>query len=194
MSARAEILRNIRQHLNESMRHEHRHAPGSITPLPVIDGIAAAPPRFEDQLLAVGGRLTRATRASLDDVIVEVLKAAGARSVVRSGETFTREELFAADAGISAAQWGIAETGTLVLESSQEQHRLVSLVPPLHIAVLPANRVVNTMAEALQRIAPTIDNRLVTFITGPSRTGDIELTLVLGVHGPHTLHVIVCEE
>ncbi len=103
-----------------------------------------------------------------------------------------REQLFVADAGITEAQWGIAETGTLVLASGAERHRLTSLVPPIHIALVPASRIVATMPSVLKQLTGS-DGRhqAVTFITGPSRTADIELTLVVGVHGPKELHVIV---
>jgi L-lactate dehydrogenase complex protein LldG len=103
-------------------------------------------------------------------------------------------ELFDCDAGISSAQWAIAETGTLVLESQRERHRLVSLVPPVHLAVVEAGRIRRTMAEVLGAVnQPGQLSRAVTFITGPSRTSDIELTLAIGVHGPGQLHVIVIQ-
>jgi L-lactate dehydrogenase complex protein LldG len=103
-------------------------------------------------------------------------------------------ELFGYDVGVSTAQAAIAETGTLVLESQSEKHRLVSLVPPVHIAIVEASNIVLTLGEALAAVhggglgelSPTI-----TFITGPSRTADIELTLAIGVHGPQELYVIV---
>jgi L-lactate dehydrogenase complex protein LldG len=103
-------------------------------------------------------------------------------------------ELFGYDVGVSTAQAAIAETGTLVLESQSEKHRLVSLVPPVHIAIVEASSIVLTLGEALAavhggglgKLSPTI-----TFITGPSRTADIELTLAIGVHGPQELYVIV---
>ena len=102
------------------------------------------------------------------------------------------EALFNCDGGITSAQWGIAETGTLVLEAKSERHRLVSLVPPMHIAILAAGRILGTMSEALAAISTASElSRTVTFITGPSRTSDIELTLAIGVHGPARLHVIV---
>ncbi len=106
-----------------------------------------------------------------------------------------REQLFVADAGITEAQWGIAETGTLVLASGAERHRLTSLVPPIHIALVPASRIVATMPSVLNQLTGS-DGRhqAVTFITGPSRTADIELTLVVGVHGPKELHVIVLRD
>jgi L-lactate dehydrogenase complex protein LldG len=103
-------------------------------------------------------------------------------------------ELFDYDVGISTAQAAIAETGTLMLDSEAERHRLVSLVPPVHIAIVDAANICLTLGEALaaagqgNALSPTI-----TFITGPSRTADIELTLAIGVHGPQQLYVIVNE-
>ena len=105
-------------------------------------------------------------------------------------------DLFDYDVGITTAQAAIAETGTLVLESECERHRLVSLVPPVHIAIVEAASIRLTLGEALAAVhrgsfsemSPTI-----TFITGPSRTADIELTLTIGVHGPQELYVIINE-
>ena len=105
------------------------------------------------------------------------------------------EALFDCDGGITSAQWAIAETGTLVLETKSERHRLVSLVPAMHIAILAAGQILGTMAEALEAVSTAGElSRTVTFITGPSRTSDIELTLAIGVHGPARLHVIVIED
>ena len=79
-----------------------------------------------------------------------------------------------------------------MLDSEAERHRLVSLVPPVHIAIVEAANICLTLGEALtaasqsSELSPTI-----TFITGPSRTADIELTLAIGVHGPQELFVIV---
>jgi L-lactate dehydrogenase complex protein LldG len=105
--------------------------------------------------------------------------------------------LFASDLGISAVQWGIAETGTLVLESDREHHRLVSLVPPVHVALIQAQQIRESLGEILSLISENGEeglSRAVTFITGPSRTSDIELTLAIGVHGPTALHVIIIEK
>lgn len=101
-------------------------------------------------------------------------------------------DIFSYDVGISSAQAAIAETGTLVLDSADERHRLVSLVPPVHIAIVDASRICETLGEALALLRNGKDlSRAVTFITGPSRTADIELTLTVGVHGPQELYVIV---
>jgi L-lactate dehydrogenase complex protein LldG len=101
-------------------------------------------------------------------------------------------DVFSFDVGISGAQAGIAETGTLLLDSSRERHRLVSLVPPVHIAILDASQIVSSLGEALalMRKDKTI-SPIVTLVTGPSRTADIELTLAIGVHGPQELFVII---
>ena len=116
----------------------------------------------------------------------------GTAEVLSSAEP---EALFNCDGGITGAQLGIAETGTLVLETKSERHRLVSLVPAMHIAILAAGRILGTMSEALAAVSTAGElSRTVTFITGPSRTSDIELTLAIGVHGPARLHVIVIED
>jgi L-lactate dehydrogenase complex protein LldG len=104
----------------------------------------------------------------------------------------TAAEVFNFDVGISNAQAGIAETGTLVLDSSRERNRLVSLVPPVHIAILNASNIVQTLGEALSALRQSDEvSPIVTLVTGPSRTADIELTLAIGVHGPQELYVIV---
>jgi L-lactate dehydrogenase complex protein LldG len=104
------------------------------------------------------------------------------------------QDIFGFDIGISTAQAAIAETGTLVLDSARERHRLVSLVPPVHIAIVDASRISETLAEALTLLRTNTEiSPTVTFVTGPSRTADIELTLAIGVHGPQELYVIVNE-
>jgi L-lactate dehydrogenase complex protein LldG len=104
--------------------------------------------------------------------------------------------LFDCDVGVTGAQWAVAETGTLVLESDQERHRLSSLVPPAHIAIIEADQIRQTLGEVLQAIndkGPDGLSRTITFVTGPSRTSDIELTLAIGVHGPAEIYVIIIE-
>ena len=106
--------------------------------------------------------------------------------------TIAPNDIFSYDVGISTVQAAIAETGTLVLISADERHRLVSLVPPVHIAIVDASRICETLGEALTLLRNGRElSRAVTFITGPSRTADIELTLTVGVHGPQELYVII---
>ncbi len=99
------------------------------------------------------------------------------------------EALAQADIGITGAEWGIAETATLVLASAPAQPRLVSLLPPVHLAVLRADRIVPDL-PALFAQCGSLPSAL-TFITGPSRSADIGLTPVLGAHGPTAVAVLL---
>jgi L-lactate dehydrogenase complex protein LldG len=138
----------------------------------------------------------RAKRIALsDDAVVERLTRLIAVEVDEIAVAPGAAALFGYDVGISRVQAAIAETGTLVLDAEHERHRLVSLVPAVHIAIVEATQIYQTLGETLavlrrgtEEVSPTI-----TFITGPSRTADIELTLAIGVHGPQELYVIVDE-
>jgi L-lactate dehydrogenase complex protein LldG len=100
---------------------------------------------------------------------------------------------------ISGADAAIAESGTLVLRSGAGRGRLASLLAPVHIAVLRGAQVVRGLGAALaliqSRYGPDVfaDSSNLTLISGPSRTGDIELTLTLGVHGPREVHVVLID-
>lgn len=94
--------------------------------------------------------------------------------------------------GITGADFGLADTGSLVLVSGPGRGRMASLLPPVHVAVLPVAQIVWTLADVMA-IAPDIAARGSNFvvITGPSRTADIEMTLTRGVHGPRDVHVVL---
>ena len=103
-----------------------------------------------------------------------------------------REQAFAADVGITSVDFGVAETGTLALLAGPGQGRAVSLLPPVHVAVLDARDLVDELAELFEET--TAQGALpsaLTFVTGPSRTGDIEQKLTIGIHGPKELHLVV---
>lgn len=106
-------------------------------------------------------------------------------------ETF-KQDLFNIDAGITSVRGGVADTGALVLWPDRHEPRLLSLVPPVHVAVVDADTIYNSLAEMMDAQAwangmPT--NALL--ISGPSKTADIEFTLVFGVHGPKELIVLI---
>ncbi len=94
--------------------------------------------------------------------------------------------------GLTGAQGGLADTGTLALVSGPGRGRLASLLPPVHIALLPAQKLFPAL-PAFLAANPTVasEGSNLVFITGPSRTADIELTLSMGVHGPKEIHVII---
>ncbi|MFN6961608.1 MAG: lactate utilization protein C [Rhodocyclaceae bacterium] len=97
--------------------------------------------------------------------------------------------------GITGCFCAIAETGTLMLCGGAKTPASVSLLPETHIALVPASRIVAGMEEgfALARAELGALPRAVNFISGPSRTGDIEQTIVLGAHGPYRVHLILIE-
>jgi len=98
--------------------------------------------------------------------------------------------------GVTGAFAALAETGTLMLVSGPGTPGSVSLVPETHIAVLKASRVVAHMEEAWDMARAELGRlpRAVNFISGPSRTGDIEQQIVLGAHGPYRVHVIIVRD
>ena len=95
--------------------------------------------------------------------------------------------------GITAAYCAVAETGTLVTVSGPDTPPSVSLLPETHIAVMNVARVVHTMEDAWQLMRSEIGElpRAVNFISGPSRTADIEQTVTLGAHGPYRVHIVL---
>ncbi len=98
-------------------------------------------------------------------------------------------------AGITGVNWAVAETGTLLLSSGPGRGRLVSLLPPVHIALIRPDQLLPSLAEAVRRVgeAGELPSSLV-LITGPSRSADIENDLSIGVHGPGSLHAVLLPE
>lgn len=98
--------------------------------------------------------------------------------------------------GITSCFCAVAETGTLMLCSAPEHPATVSLLPETHIALVPASRIVAAMEDAWALARAELGGlpRAVNFISGPSRTGDIEQTIVLGAHGPYRVHLVVVED
>ena len=97
-----------------------------------------------------------------------------------------------AGVGITSADYALADTGSLVMLSSREEARLISLLPPVHIALVPRERILTGLDELLSLLPdPAAQTSSMVLITGPSRTADIEQILVRGVHGPGTIHVVV---
>lgn len=120
--------------------------------------------------------------------------------MVRIAREQLRKEFIQADAGISGANLAVAESGTLVIVSNEGNARLVTSLPPVHIAVVTAEKFVETLEQATSLVKALVlassGHKLtayVSFITGTSRTTDIEKQLVTGVHGPEELHIIILD-
>ena len=111
-----------------------------------------------------------------------------------------RDDFFAADVGITNVHRLIAETGSVVMASTPHEPRSVSLLPPVHIALADHSQLLPDLFDLFDLFAPSASATkafppsCLTLITGPSKTGDIELKLVTGVHGPGEIHVILCDD
>jgi L-lactate dehydrogenase complex protein LldG len=120
------------------------------------------------------------------------LKQAGVEVAAWSDLEDFRKVAARADVGLSTAEWAIAETGSLVLASGPGRGRTVTLLPPTYLAVVAVEKVLSTVPEAIEKY--TGDGKVpanVCFHTGPSRSGDIENSLVAGMHGPGDVHVVL---
>lgn len=124
--------------------------------------------------------------------IKESLEVAGL--VVKSAEN--KAGIALSSVGITEADYAIADTGTLVLLSGLERPRGVSLIPPVHLAIVKKGNILSDIGELFGILNKLYEGQesipaCTTFVTGPSRTADIELNLTLGVHGPKELHVLI---
>lgn len=115
--------------------------------------------------------------------ITEILNTLGVELISPNAD---KHEMALCDLGITEADFLLPETGTLVLRSSAQQPRAVSLLPRIHLAMVRPDML---RADMHQVFAEAKDHHYLVFITGPSRTADIELTVTLGVHGPKNLYV-----
>ena len=202
MSARDQILRRLR----------------SVSPRLPPAGASSAPPvaaasldeciaRFSAEAAALG--VDCHVESSADDVRRRVGSIVNGRSVLSwdrpwlpysTGDVLTTA-LFAdaptvqqatAALGVTGCDAAVAETGSLVLFSGPGRARTVSLLPPLHLAIVERDTLCYSLAEVFTRYHQRLrDDASCTIITGPSRTADIELTLTLGIHGPGRVIVII---
>ena len=213
-TAREDILGSIRSHLAASVPYDKQEVSRGFPRIHADQNPSSSVEicgQFKESLEAVDGHcvivqgdegiaraLTQIVRgqyiAISDNPEVERLLHLTDLEIEELGIAPNAHEIFRFDVGISTTQAAIAETGTLVLDSTRERHRLVSLVPPVHIAIVRASQIYRTLGEVLTLIRKDKEvSPAITFITGPSRTADIELTLAIGVHGPQELYVIVDE-
>lgn len=165
--------------------------------------------RFEDELTALGGTLTYCKESELASRLLSLLHELDITSLMveedaflpvglldelgRQGLSLSSQPDPELKAGLTSAVAAIAESGTLLLCSAAGRPLLASLLPQIHLAVIHAGQIYESLPQVLGlpviREAPAA-----VLISGPSRTADIEMTLTIGVHGPGTLHVFCIEE
>ena len=110
-----------------------------------------------------------------------------------------REQVIQADLGVTGVDYALADTGTCVLAPRKGVSRLVSLLPPVHVAVVEKGQVLETVDDllAIQRLEYLEKGDIgsyMSLISGPSRTGDIEQTITVGIHGPKEVHLVLIGE
>lgn len=215
MSARDAILRRLRERTDGPLV-----APESDFAVVTGRGWSAEErlARFEELIVSVHGEVIHTDQASWAMALQRVLDEKGVKrlglgrehpvasqarkalagSTVelvdadRDIETWQREQFESLDAGLTSTLGAIAETGSLWLWPTPDEPRRLSLVPPLHIAVLDADTIEDTFFDVIERHGWVNDmptNALL--ISGPSKTADIEQTLAYGVHGPRELVVLM---
>lgn len=210
MSAREEILGRLRQAAGAATEPRRQRAQEwlaghSLGAVPEVSGDLVG--RFCQRAEVLNSSVERiAQRAVAPTAVARYLAAQGlAASAVCSPEIAALDwagagvDVAARQAqgddavGITGAFCAIAETGTLMLLSGPRTPASVSLLPETHIALVDAARIVPTMEDAFALLRAERGGlpRSVNFVSGPSRTGDIEQTLVLGAHGPCRVHLIV---
>jgi L-lactate dehydrogenase complex protein LldF len=145
------------------------------------------------------------TREQIADIFRKNLKgqkklSAETSELVKVARAELRQAFIDAGMGISGGNAGIADTGTIVLVSNEGNGRLVTTLPPVHVAVMGVEKIVPTLEDAtkmLQLLPRSGTSQKLTsyvsFITGPSRSADIELDLSIGVHGPKEVHIVLLD-
>lgn len=111
------------------------------------------------------------------------------------GLSFEVSRELAADAkvGVSEMGWALTDTGSLVADQTDIKQRLASTLPEIHIAIIGTDRILDGKAAVFTRINPA-NSKFIAFITGPSRTADIERVLTIGVHGPKRLVIVFVDQ
>ncbi len=216
-SSRDRILARVREGLGREVpytAHEVEQArtaelDGAPAPRPLWTG--AVLDRFLERYTAAAGTCSRVgSPAGAVEAIVAYLRERKLALSVRLAphpvlralpwpEGFDHPEdgnIAEARVGVSVAEAALAETGTLVLCSGPESPTTLNFLPEYHVVVLRSHDVVGYMEDAWHRLRqrPEFPPRTVNFITGPSRTADVEQTIQLGAHGPRSLHVILLDE
>jgi L-lactate utilization protein LutC len=121
--------------------------------------------------------------------VVDGLRAAG--FTVRTWDELTADDTYTFDVGITDAYAAVAETGTIVIRPTPSHGRVLSLVPPIHVAILEPRMFVPDLVDLFEKVAADPLKATTTLITGPSKTSDIEGNLVTGVHGPGAVQIFV---
>jgi L-lactate dehydrogenase complex protein LldG len=188
------------EHLVERFRAQLTALGGTVHELASTDGIADLIATLARAEVARGDAAPAALMWHADQLPVSgldvALAARGVRVLPQTADDLSsvdrRQDLAETVVGVTGAHAGLAETGSVVLASGPGRSRLASLLPPVHVAVLDRQLIVESLTDVIvQRPELMTSGANVVCITGPSRTADIEHTLTRGVHGPREVHVVL---
>ncbi|MCL5742799.1 MAG: lactate utilization protein [Acidobacteria bacterium] len=208
--ARDYILHKVRTALGRSAGQPPSQPPAARISIPEMD-LETRIRTFFSSIQSVSGKTYRAADSrDARDCVVQLL---GGKTAVASNSAllaecgitgisgvFTgfrsepelRDACSTAEFGITGADYALADTGSLVMLSSAQEARMVSLLPPVHIALVEKSRLLSGLDELFTVLPePAEATSSMVLITGPSRTADIEQFLIRGVHGPGELHVVL---
>jgi L-lactate dehydrogenase complex protein LldF len=203
--------KETKKSLIETQRNQELHQTDNLTPIhpdslsPLLPGSPALlSDRFGEELVALGGAFTRCERSEAGKQIVAFLRGRFIKKVLAWEEGYLPEgllgELESAGiqvchepdpnlfAGLTGALAAVANSGTLALPGGPGHMQSASLLPPLHIAILKEEDIVDNLAKVLN-LREVKEASSVALVSGPSRTADIEMTLTIGVHGPGEVQV-----
>jgi L-lactate dehydrogenase complex protein LldG len=164
------------------------HMESTVERIAARDEVPAAVARYLDGLALPAAIADQRAHVGVCWPEFADLDWSGARLDVEARPTVGNDRL-----GITGCFCAIAETGTLVLVPGPDMHTATALLPDTHVVVLRAGDIVATMEDAFARVRAARPDlpRAINLISGPSRTGDIEQTIVLGAHGPYRVHILV---
>jgi L-lactate dehydrogenase complex protein LldG len=223
MTAREQILGDVRKALQRAAGQAHLSKSAPLySPERLAAPILRIPPSdrnlyadlFVQKFENLGGKSFRVRNTAgvvpaIADLLVKksavasnspFLRKCGITGLAQVHAGFTerdhlKEACASADIGITSVDYALAATGTFVMLSSPHEARLVSLLPPAHIAIFPKSLLLANLDELLSILPrPADQTSSMVLITGPSRTADIEQILVRGVHGPGEICAVIVED
>ena len=161
-----------------------------VSPGDLAGAVAAAAEMAEARTAVVGPDL-----GPFADRVAEGLRRAGVDILEPAGPTGWRDASARVDLGVTGALLGVASSGSILAAAGPATSRLASLLPPAHLVILPADRLVGGFEELFAALGDHLEGASsAVLISGPSRTADIEMVLVRGVHGPRHVQVLLVEE
>jgi L-lactate dehydrogenase complex protein LldG len=218
MATQAEFIANVRRALGRSERLDRAPAPPALIE-PIIRLVhtdIGLPGLFARQAAANAMKVIAVRVDDLACKLAELLQQLNCTSVALPAsklldplevapqlraagitahrwDDLTADAVYEIDAGVTDVYAAVAETGSLVVRASPQHGRVLSLVPPIHIAIVQPRDLVGDLLDLMRKLEREGTTSGTTVITGPSKTTDIEGNLVVGVHGPGQVHVLLLE-